>query len=558
MRTRDTLLLVIIFAIGILSRLPAVIFPPALRYYEPLEYEVLTCVLGLFAGLAPAGITFSALGVYGIPLLGLYSADFLFTQPDALGAVLHRQPPILLHALSSYIAQAVISPDRHLMIGRALIMLISAFGPLAAAWLFLRNGLRAGAWCAAALMLASPFLYVYSVSLMPDAAAAAFFLLSLMLVANTNTWSARRAAAAGALISLAVAGKLLYAPFILVALIAVGWRFSGYCIGGLLLMQLAIVPFIWTSPLAFLRNSVGTTATFYQGKYDTLQKLFTVILPAFAHPLAWIFSLGGIAAAFKIFGRRTAMILASSFLLLSLPFLVSRNPLPRYAFPIGLFLCIFAGASVEWLWRRQRLRVVTAGCALCVILVTAWGTVREVSALHRSTPASECIGWVHSVFPSGTRIGIPESMHLLFTPNGEYLALRKENAASSLADVNKRLAHLYSLAGIRTDARSAHSPLEPAVFALAEKKAVFFNDLLLWYYRQVRTPEPAYFLTVYEEKEFIPGWLAVPAAQLQEALDRGEIDVLIDDGKNRFVLPAETAYGTKRFGPYTVYVFQAR
>lgn len=514
-------MLAAIYFCGILLKLPGVIFPPNTSdclYDYSAELAMLFSVFGLFAGLLPAGGTFWSLGIYGLPLVFLYSLDAVYSHPQIISALFRHDPGILLKELATYIAGAYLHPGRQLVIGRALVAIITSFSPLAVYLLLARKNKIIAAVSSAVILLTSPYLIRQSYSLMPDAIGLTFFSFALAMTLKEGL-NPKGIFITGFLLGLAIASKFTYWAYLPVAILAVlfsrgsnlretfanSTRKIFILFSGLVIPIFIFIPFIWTSPLALAKNTFGVIAMYYNRQIFSWVGLFLVYFPLYLSWLALIFCVIGLVRSFYILGKKTAILLGLGFFLFLFSLGEANSLLPRYILPLVPYLCVYSGLGIEALLEPLKkshkifLMILILGIVLASHILTV---VKDFKSTHSHTNARDCRNWVSENLGQDAGIALPEYISYWFVPSEATLSRWLNDSSKSYSNIDERLAGLCSMTKMRHIDLRGDNPLVPRVFGLIEQQRIFAAEMLLWYYRNVSVPKKAYNLFLYMPSEY--------------------------------------------------------
>ncbi|TRZ95484.1 hypothetical protein D4R78_03450 [bacterium] len=508
----------IIFFIGLLSKLPGVIFQPTDFLYDTVELAEIFSIFGLFAGLTPAAVTFWSIGIYGIPLVLIYTLDAIFVHPQFLPALLRHDPGLLVEGISVYIGGVFFNPARQLIIGRALVAIITSFAPLAVYWLLFKKDKIIAAISAAAIFLSSPYLIRQSYGFMPDAIGLVFFSFALVITLKPQL-NSRSIFTAGIFLGLAIVSKFLYLAFLPVAILSVLFcRESNAAkpsagllkniaafLFGLVIPVFIFIPFIWTSPLALSKNIFGTLAQYYVKHHSCWDSLFLDKIPAYISWPALLFCFLGLISSFYLLGRKTAILLGLGFALFLFSFGKADFLLPRYILPLVPYLCIYFGIGVELLLKpfRKRIKVGLLIFILGFILAGHIVTIiHDFKLLHGYTNLSACRDWINAHIGTEESIAIPEQLSYMFVPSEDTLKRWADDLGWSYNNIDRRLNNLCLMTGMKCDNLRSDNPVVSRVFGALEQQKIFVYKMLLWYYHNVSRPKITHKLFLYSPGEY--------------------------------------------------------
>jgi hypothetical protein len=509
---------VIIFFLGLLLKLPGVIFQPTDFLYDTVELAEIFSIFGLFVGLTPAAVTFWSSGIYGIPLVLIYTLDAIFIHPQFLSALLRHDPGLLVEELSIYIGGVFFNPARQLIIARALVAIITSFAPLAIYWLFFKKNKIIAAVSSSTIFLSSPYLIRQSYGFMPDAIGLVFFSFALAMTLKPQL-NSRSIFTAGIFLGLAIVSKFLYVAFLPVAILTVLFYNDSNAAKpsvGLLkniavfLLGIAIpvfifIPFIWTSPLALAKNIFGTLAQYYVKHHSCWGSLFLDKIPAYISWPALLFCLLGLISSFNLLGIKTAVLLGLGFTLFLFSFGKADFLLPRYILPLLPYLCIYFGVGIEVLLKpfRKRIKVGLLIFILGFILAGHILTIiRDFKFLHGYTNISACRDWINAHLGPEESIAIPEQLSYMFVPSEDTLKSWVDDLGRSYDNIDRRLNNLCLMTGMKCDNLRPDNPVVTRVFAAVEQQKIFVYKMLLWYYHNVSRPKITHKLFLYTPGEY--------------------------------------------------------
>ncbi len=519
----------LIFFLTFLLRLPGAIFPPTNYIYNEIEIAGIFSVLGLFAGLIPAGVTFWSLGIYGIPLMLLYTLDFALIYPLGILSALRHQPLILIEQLSIYMANAFLNPTRLLIIGRMFVAFVTSFAPIAIFAFFHKKNKMAAAIFSTILFSTSPFLVQQNYSFLPDSIGLMFFAFALVIILQERLGS-KEIFIGSIFLGLAIAAKFLYVAFLPTAFLAILFnkvncppvadRRSSNCIiknskeyllnltrntlifiAVLVLVIFIFVPFIWTAPLGLAKNLFGTLKQYY-GNQNGWMVLLWGIIPSFINWLGLSFFVIGFIFSFFVLNKKTAILLTVSFLSFLIPLGNAIFILDRYALPLIPYLCIYAGIGLELLLLKVKkhnfkilLIVLVSGVIFVSNLICV---IKAFKITHNNTNIMDCVNWIKKSIGPGSNIAVPENFAYFFVPSENTLERWLNNLDNSYNNIlEMRLNNLFLMAGTESRNLNQDNPLVSKTFGLLEQQKAFVYKTLLWYFRNKEKPKLNYNLFLY-------------------------------------------------------------
>lgn len=552
---RGRYVLLLLFLLGLVLRLPGALVPPTRILYNVDETYLVYSTLGLFVGLPPTSLVWPA-GTLLFALFPIYGADMLLHVP--LHAVLQLDVKQVLDQIAGYVADGFYDPTRLLVMGRVFVVLFASLtSPL---FYVLSRDLigRRGRLFAAGLIAVSPLAVQYGYILKADAIAQVFWIAAfccyLRALTVENGTHNRFWIASAILTGLAVSSLSIYVLFLpllfgsavvslvrtrKVSRLQVLKIFAGMALG-FLVPVLIFVPFLWISLIAFLKSAMGVPlaaaiAWRKLGSNSVGTLLFTVLPSLLGYIGLGFAMIGGIAFWFK--GRRTVALASLLVLVLfGLPVASSGFIYDRYGLPLLPVLALWAGMGLDAMSHALVSRpanvalTVTMDAALLLILLP---TVLPFQPTHLPTARTETVNWLEQNLSPETPFAVPADFALAIPPNQTALARLVQRYAESKSQQSAARANqLLERVGRAPAASSYPNSFLDGVFGQTEAQDQFRYEMMYWRTKQGGAPSSARNVFYYARE---PDTLDIlPTAQVWAMLQRGEIQAVVatmDDAK---------------------------
>jgi hypothetical protein len=405
----DCLCILGLYFASLAPRLVAIIYPPAIFYYNFDERDIVFSALDRFFGIPPVSIMEPATIVQFLSL-PFYALDMVIR----LGVP--RHPAECLEKIALYLSVVTRDPRHVITVTRVLVALLCSLAPVFV-YQIARRRLRTSTVVAiicGLVVAVHPMFFFQSVMAAGDSVAITFVLFSLSVLMRDQSADSTRVAWSAVLFAAAVASKITAASSIVLPLlfilreplISLSRRIRLILLFGAAALAafFAFMPFAWTDPLRFCKAVFGTINKSASG--PNIRALYILFVDA--HGMILLFGIAvAVVAAVPIIrsqwpkqGRYAAAAIITLLIVTAPIGFRATTAYSRYLLPtIPAIVILFASIGSAIVTRRTLNRVAT-GILAVIVVAMSWKECRVQIRLRR---ANDLVGALHAT-PSITRI----------------------------------------------------------------------------------------------------------------------------------------------------------
>lgn len=504
----------LLFIIAISFRLPGVIYPPESSGYNVDEFLLSASTLGLLANQTPSALQWPSATVM-MPLLAVYTTDFIISKPDALSDFTHKKAYGVFESLSEYMAEFYLDPSRQIHLGRILVLLLGSLSiPFLYWFLYREQGSKILAITAALVLASSPFFAKMRFMVRGDAFATTFWILTLAILIGTFYTGRRKALLGGLFLGLTMAGKFIYIAFIPIGILALVlsrskedtgclWKEVAVFLFAITLPLLIFIPFIWVYPITFAKSFFGLVIAREIGEGSSWIPLLMKALPSFVGWGGLIFCALGMVYSFTALKRTSAILLLLTMAVFIYPIGRASILYARWALPVLPLLCIYCALGI---YSFSKITRHSLGMTLSVVLLIVIVSLNTLSIVEYSrrlsvrTNAMEAIDWLHANVKADSSMALPPKIAPQFVPDEASLKRALKEMEDSKRFFN-RLPGLVAKAGLNKsdEASGFDTPITFHILGEDERRHIFGVKLKIWYLKRNKGKYRQYDIWVHGE-----------------------------------------------------------